>query len=254
MKLLYENKEAFAWNYTDMKGISPELCTHHIYIKEGARPVCQPQRRMNPNLREIVKEELQKLLNAGFIYPISNSEWVSPLVIVPKKNGKWRVCVDYRALNKATQKDHFHLPFINHVLDSLSLKKLFFFLDGSSGYNQIRIAPQDQDKTTFTSPWGTFSYRVLPFGLCNAPVTFQRAVIGIFSDMLNDSMEIFMDDFTPYGVTFGDALQNLEKVLKQCIQAHLFLSTEKCHMMMNGGIVLGHFISFLGIQIDPSKV
>ena len=113
IKLLQENKEAFAWDYTDMKGISPELCTDHIYIKEGSRLVCQPQRRMNPNLREIVKEELQKLLNAGFIYPISDSEWVSPLVIVPKKIGKWRVCVDYRALNKATQKDHFPLPFID---------------------------------------------------------------------------------------------------------------------------------------------
>jgi len=162
--------------------------------------------------------------------------------------------MDYRALNKATQKDHFPLPFIDQVLDSLSGKKLFSFLDGFSRYNQIRIAPQDQDKTTFTSPWGTFAYRVLPFGLCNAPTTFQRVVIGIFSDMLNDSLEIFMDDFTPYGVTFDVALQNLEKILKQCIQANLSLSTEKCHMMMNEGIVLGHFISFLGIQVDPSKV
>lgn len=102
MRLLRENKEAFAWDYTDMKGISPELCTHRMYIKEGDRPVYQPQRRMNPNLREIVKEELQKLLDAGFIYPMSDSEWVSPLVIVPKKNGKWRVSMDYRALNKAT--------------------------------------------------------------------------------------------------------------------------------------------------------
>jgi hypothetical protein len=169
---------------------------------------------MNPNLREILKEELQKLLNAGFIYPISDSEWVSPLVIVPKKNRKWRVCVDYRALNKSTQKDHFPLPFIDQVLDNLSGKNFFSFLDGFSGYNQIKIAPQDQDKTTFSSPWGTFAYRVLPFGLCNAPTTFQRAVLGIFSDMLNDSMEIFMDDFTPYGVSFQEALENLEKVLK----------------------------------------
>jgi len=164
------------------------------------------------------------------------------------------VCIDYRALNKATQKDHFPLPFIDQVLDSLSGKRFFSFLDGFSEYNQIKIAPQDQDKTTFTSPWGTFAYRVLPFGLCNALAMFQRALIGIFSDMLNDSMEIFMDDFTPYGVTFEDALQNLEKVLKRCIQAHPSLSTEKCHMMMNEGIVLVHFISFLGIQVDPSKV
>jgi hypothetical protein len=209
---------------------------------------------MNPNLREIVKEELQKLLNARFIYPISDSEWVSPLVIVPKKNGKWRECVDYIALNKDTQKDHFPLPLIDQVLDSFSGKKFFSFLDGFSGYNQIRIAPQDQDKTTFTSPWGTFSYRVLPFGLCNASTTFQRTVIGIFYDMINDSMKNFMDDFTPYGVSFEEALQILKKVLNQCIQAHLSLSTKKCHMMMSEGVVLGHFISSQGIQVDPSKI
>jgi len=126
-----------------MKGISSELCTHHIYIKEECRPIFQPQTRMHPNIKEIVKEELQKLLNAGFIYPISDSEWVSPLVTVPKKNGKWRVCVDYRALNKATQKDHFPRPFIDQVLDNLSGKTFFSFLDGFSGYNQISIAPQD---------------------------------------------------------------------------------------------------------------
>jgi hypothetical protein len=135
MKLLIEYKEAFAWDYMDMKGISSELCTHHIYIKEECQPIFQPQRRMNPNLKEIVKEELQKLLNAGFIYPISDSEWVSPLVIVPKKNGKWRVCVDYRALNKATYKYHFPLPFIDQVLDNLSRNFFFSFLDGFSGYN-----------------------------------------------------------------------------------------------------------------------
>jgi len=134
MKFLHENKEAFARDYTDMKGISPELCIHRIYVKEGARPVCQPQWRMNPNLREIFKEELQKLLNAMFIYPISDSEWVSSLVIVPKKNGKWRVRVDYRALKKATQKDNFPLPFIDQVLGNLSGKKFFSFLDGFSGY------------------------------------------------------------------------------------------------------------------------
>ena len=135
---------------------------------------------MKPNIRDIVKEEIQKLLEAGFIYPISDSEWVSPLVIVPNKNGKWRVYVDYRELKKATQKDHSTLPFIDQVLDTLSGKKFFSFLDGFSGYNHIQIAPEDQDKTTFTCPWGTFAYRVLPFGLCNAPATFQSCDRHIF--------------------------------------------------------------------------
>ena len=120
---------------------------------------------MNLALKDIVMEDLRKLLDAGFIYPISDSEWVSPLVLVPKKNGTWRICVYYRELNKATKKDHFPLPFIDQVLDGLAGKQFFSFLDGFSGYNHIQISPKDQDKTTFTYPWGTFAYQVLPFGL-----------------------------------------------------------------------------------------
>eukprot|EP00253_Pinus_taeda_P033956 PITA_33956 len=134
---------------------------------------------MNPTLKDIVKEELQNLLDAGFIYPISNSEWVSPLVLVPKKNGKWRIYVDYQELNKATKKDHFPLSLIDQVLDGLVGKKFFSFLDGFSGYNQIQISPKDQDNTTFTCPWGTYAYRVLQFGLCNAPTNFKRAVFHL---------------------------------------------------------------------------
>jgi hypothetical protein len=115
-------------------------------------------------MKYIVKQELQKLLDVGFIYLISDSEWVSPLVIVQKKNGKWRICVDYQELNKATRKDNFPLPFIDQVLDALAGKEYFSFLDGFNGYNQIQISPEDQD-TTFTCPSGTFSYKVLPFGL-----------------------------------------------------------------------------------------
>ena len=155
-----------------MKGLHPELCTHHIYTKDDSRPIRQPQCRMNPTLREVVKEELQKLLATNFIYPISDNKWVSPLVIVPKKNGKWGICVDYRELNKATHKDHFSLPFIDQVLDTLVGKKYFSFMDGFSGYNQIRIALEDKEKMTFTCPWGTFAYQVLPFGLCNSLATF----------------------------------------------------------------------------------
>jgi len=176
------------------------------------------------------------------------------LVIVPKKNGKWRVCIDYRELNKATLKDHFPLLFIDQVLDTLAGKKYFSFLDGFSGYNQIQVAPEDQDKTTFTCPWGTFAYRVLPFGLCNAPATFQRAVLGIFSDLIHDCVEVYMDDFTVYGNSFEEALENLEKVLIRCKGTNLSLSHEKCFMMFTEGIVLGHHISGDGIKVDRSKV
>ena len=139
---------------------------------------------------------------------------MSPLVVVPNKvKGKWRICVDFRELNKATLKDHFPLTFIDQVLDTLSGKQYFSFLDGYSGYNQILIEPEDQDKTTFTCPWRTYAHRVFPFGLCNAPATFQQAVLGIFSDLIHDCVEVYMDNFTAYGNTFQEARENLEKVL-----------------------------------------
>ena len=114
----------------------------------------------------------------------------------------WRVCIDYRKLNTATRKDHFPLPFIYQMLDRLAGHPHFCFLDRYSGYNQIAIAPEDQEKTTFTCPFGTFSFRRMPFGLCNAPGTFQRCMMSIFSYLAEEVMEIFMDDFTVYGSSF----------------------------------------------------
>jgi hypothetical protein len=183
---------------------------------------------MNPTLKDIVKEEIQKLLNVEFIYSISDSKRVSSLVVVPKKvTGKWRICVDFRELNKATLKDYCPLPFIDQVIDTLSGKKYFSFLDGYNGYNHILIAPEDQENTTFTCPWGIYAYRVLPFGLYNALTTFQREVLGIFTHLIHDCVEVYMDDFTVYGNTYQEALDNLEKVLIRCQEMNLSLSHEK---------------------------
>eukprot|EP00253_Pinus_taeda_P020719 PITA_20719 len=143
---------------------------------------------------------------------------------------------------------------MDQVLDGLAGKKLFSFLDGFSGYNQIQISPEDQDKTTFTCPWGTFAYRALPFGLCNAPVTFHRAVLSIFPELVHDSVEIYMDDFTPYGSNFQEALTNLEIFLTKCIEMNLSLNPEKCEFLMTEGIMLGHTISQQGLQVDPKKI
>jgi hypothetical protein len=202
IEMLQRQFNAFAWDYADMKGIHPDTCIDHIYTNDQIKPIRQPQQRMNPTLKDIVKEELQKLLQANLIYPISDSQWLSPLVIVPKKNGKWRICVDFQELNKSTHRDYFPLPFIDQVLNTLFGKKYFSFLDGFSDYNQIRIAPEDQEKATLTCPWGTHVYRVLPFEHCNAPTTFQRVVLAIFSDLTNDCVEVYMDDFTVHGQDF----------------------------------------------------
>ncbi|KAL6311253.1 hypothetical protein AAG906_035748 [Vitis piasezkii] len=176
--------------------ISPLVCTHHIYMEDDAKPVRQPQRRLNPHMQEVNEkgEEVSTRPTSG-----------------------WRVCIDYRRLNSVTRKDHFPLPFMDQVLERVSGHPFYCFLDGYSGYFQIEIDLEDQEKTTFTCPFGTFAYRRMPFGLCNAPATFQRCMLSIFSDMVERIME--------------ECLLHLEAVLQRCIEKDLVLNWEKCHFM-----------------------
>ncbi|RDX94407.1 Retrovirus-related Pol polyprotein, partial [Mucuna pruriens] len=267
LEVLKQHKKAIGWKLADLPGINPSICMHRILMEEEIKPIRQQQRRLNPTLLDVVKKEVTKLLAAGIIYPILDSQWVSPVQVVPKKSGmiqdelvptrihnSWRVCIDYRRLNLATRKDHFPLPFIDQMLEKLAGKSHYCFLDGFSGYMQIHIAPEDQHKTTFTCPFGTFAYTRMPFGLCNAPSTFQRCMMSIFSDLLQDCMEVFMDDFTVYADSFEACLNNLSKVLKRCIDTNLVLNFEKCHFMVTEGIVLGHLVSNRGIEVDKAKI
>ncbi|GJR42572.1 reverse transcriptase domain-containing protein [Tanacetum coccineum] len=156
--------------------------------------------------------------------------------------------------NEATRKDHFPLPFMDQMLERLAGNEYYCFLDGFSGYFQIPIDPNDQEKTTFTCPYGTFAYRRMPFGLCNAPGTFQRCMMAIFHDMIEKTMEVFMDDFSVFGSSFSTCLTHLEKMLKRCEDTNLALNWEKSHFMVKEGIVLGHKISKSGIEVDRAKI
>ena len=233
LEILRKYKEAIAWSIEDLKGISPSIFMHKILLNDNAKTSIEHQRRLNLVMKEVVRKEVLKWLNSGFIYAISDSSWVSPVHVVPKKGGftvirnekneliptrtmtGWRVCIYYRKLNTATRKDHFPLPFIDQMLGRLAGHPHFCFLDGYSGYNQIAITPEDREKTTFTCPFGTFSFRRMPFGLCNAPGTFQRCMMSIFSDLAEEVMEIFMDDFTMYGSSFEKCMHNLGTVLQR---------------------------------------
>ncbi|XP_070027759.1 uncharacterized protein [Nicotiana sylvestris] len=166
----------------------------------------------------------------------------------------WRICIDYRKLNNATRKDHFPLPFIDQILGRLAGQEYYCFLDGYSGYNQIVIVPEDQEKTTFTCPYGTYAFKRMPFGLCNAPATFQRCMMAIFTDMVERFVEVFMDDFSVFGCSFDECLMNLDKVLARCEETNLVLNWEKCHFMVREGIVLGHKVSKNGLQVDRAKM
>jgi hypothetical protein len=181
-------------------------------------------------MRKVIKKEVLKLLHAEIIYLVPYSERVSPVQVVPKKGGMTVVknkknelipqrtitrlwmCIDYQKLNRATMKDHFSLPFIDEILERLANHSFFCFLDGCSGYHQILIHPDDQSKTTFKCPYGTYAYRRMSFGLCHALASFRRSMMSIFSDMIEEIMEVFMDDFSVYGKTFYDYLENLDKV------------------------------------------
>jgi hypothetical protein len=157
-------------------------------------------------------------------------------------------------MNATTRKDHFPLPFIDQMVERLVGHEYYYFLDGYSRYNQVHVDPEDQEKTTFTCPFGTFAYRRMPFGLCNAPATFQQCMISIFSDMVECFMEIFMDDFSVFGSSFQECLHLLTLVLVRCKEKNLVLNWEKCHFMVKQGIVLGHVISHWGIEVDKAKV
>ncbi|CAA7056362.1 unnamed protein product [Microthlaspi erraticum] len=269
---LRKYRKAIGYTLDDIKGISPDLCIHRIHLEDESKSSIEPQRRLNPNLKEVVKKEILKLLDAGIIYPISDSTWISPVHCVPKKGGitvikndkeeliptrtivGHRMCIDYRKLNSASRKDHFPLPFIDQMLERLANHPFYCFLDGYSGFFQIPIHPNDQEKTTFTCPYGTFAYRRMPFGLCNAPATFQRCMTSIFSDLIEEMVEVFMDDFSVYGASFSSCLSNLCRVLQRCEETNLVLNWEKCHFMVREGIVLGHKISEKGIELDRAKV
>ncbi|GJR53750.1 reverse transcriptase domain-containing protein [Tanacetum coccineum] len=248
--------------------LKPSFCTHKILMEDDFEPAVQHQRRVNPKIHEVIKKEVIKLLDAGLIYPISDSLWVSPVHCVPKRGGMtvvenednelipnrlvtiWRVCIDYRKLNDATRKDYFTLPFMDQMLKRLAGNEYNCFLDGFSGYFQIPIDPQDQEKTTFTFPYGTFAYRRMPFGLCNTPGTFQRCMMAISHDIIKETMEVFMNYFSVFGDSFSSCLSYLDKMLKRCEDTNLVLNWEKCHFMVKEG----HKISKSRIEVDSAKV
>ena len=236
LEILRKYKEAISWSIDDLKRISPSICIHKILLEENDKTSIEHQRRLNPVMKEVLK-----WLNAGFIYAISMCPWVSLVHVVPKKGGftmiineknelilsrtvtGWRECIDYRKLNTTTRNDHYPLPFIDQILDRLAGHSHYYFLNGYFG-NQIVIALEDQEKTTFTCPYGTFAFRRMPFGLCNAHATFQRCMMSMFSDLVEEVMEIFMEDFSVYGFSFENCLENLETVLQRCQDKNLALN------------------------------
>jgi hypothetical protein len=251
--LFQEFRDIFAWSYTEMPGIDPSIVEHCIDTWPDITPVRQKQRSLHPAKASSIKAEIDKLHTARFIYPIAYTSWVSNPVPVDKKQGTIRVCTDFRDLNNAFPKDNFPTPFIDQIIDDCAGHEALSFMDGFSGYNQIQIHPADQYKTAFITPWGTFAYRVMPFGLKNVVATFQRAMTYIFHDLATIILA-YLDNLTAHSKKHTQHLDDLRIIFQRCRQYNIRLNPLKCMFWVTVGRLLGFIISQNGIIVDPLKV
>ena len=206
---------------------------------------------MHPSLEPLVKKELNKMLDAKIIFPVRHTRWVANLVLVRKKNGDIRLCIDFRNLNKASQKDNYHVPSMEHILQCISGSEMLSLLDGFSGYNQALVSSGDQRKTTFNTKWGTYAYHKMPFGLINAGATFQRAMDITFGGLINRSVVVYMDDITVISYHRRDHIYHLRQIFERCQRCGISLNPRKSIFVVIEGKLLGHILSKEGIVIDP---
>ncbi|KAL0341378.1 UNVERIFIED_CONTAM: Transposon Ty3-G Gag-Pol polyprotein [Sesamum radiatum] len=232
---LQENINVFAWDAADMSGIDPKIMVHRLNVNPKIRPVKQKKRAFGNERIKVIKEEVEKLLRIDYIRPVQYPEWLANVVLVPKPNGKWRMCIDFTDLNKACPKDSYPLPRIDALIDSTSGCELMSFLDAFQGYNQIRLAHDDQKKTSFVTDQGILCYNVMPFGLKNAGATYQRLVNNMFREQIGRNMEVYIDDM----MVKSQKKENHKQDLQECfgILQHfgMKLNPTKCTFGVHGG-------------------
>ena len=248
--LLITYQDVFAKSSDDFGQTS--LVKHTINTGSAA-PVRQPPRRQPIERRRVEREEVEKMLAKGVIEP-SSSPWASGVVLVPKKDGTTRFCVDYRRLNELTVKDAYPLPRISECLDSLSGATWFSCMDLCSGYWQVEMASEDKEKTAFATRMGLYQFKVMPFGLCNAPSTFERLMDTVMRGLQWDECLVYLDDIIIPGATIPQSIERLTHVLLRLKDAGLKLKPSKCHMFRKEVAFLGHVVSEHGVSTDPSKI
>ncbi|KAL0444617.1 UNVERIFIED_CONTAM: Transposon Tf2-12 polyprotein [Sesamum latifolium] len=252
--LLHEFKDVFAWSYKKMPGLDPKVAVHHLLVKKGAHPVKQGQCRFRPKLIPLIENEVNKLIEVGFIREVKYPMWISSIVPVRKKNGQIRVCVDFRDLNNTCPKDDFPLPIAELMIDATTGHEDLSFMDGSSGYNQIRMAPTDEELTIFRPPKGIYCYKVMPFGLKNAGATYQTAMQRIFDDMLHKNIECYVDDLVLKSKKREDHLYDLRKVFERLRRHQLKMNPSKCAFGVTSEKCLGFNVRQRGIKIEQAKI
>ena len=251
IKILERHSEVFAREKWDLGRC--DLHKLQIKLKENAQPSRVPYRSMNPSKRKALKEFVENLQENNLIEP-THSEWAAPTVLVPKKDGSYRLVIDYRKLNAQTVKTSWPLPRISDILASLEGSSFFSSLDLATGFHQMEIEEEDQYLTSFITPFGLFKWKRMPMGLCNAPGAFQRLMEIVLTGLTYDIVLVYIDDIIVYGSTFDEHLLNLSKVLTSIGDANLKISPSKCKLFQRSICFLGHVISKDGVQTDPLKV
>ena len=252
--LFKEFQDVFAWSYEDLKSYNTSVIQHTIPLKPNQNPFKKKLRRINPMLLPSVEKEVQKMFKAWIIAPIRFSEWISNLVPTRKKTSEIRLCVDLRNLNQVSLKDNYPLPKMDHILQRVVGASRISLLDGFSSFNQILVHPDDQDKTSFTTPWGPFKYVKIPFGFKNAGATFQRAIDISFPKEIHDFLVVYLNDLTPFSKSDLEHLKHLRQIFVTCRKYGISLNPKKSLFGLEEGKLLGHIISKDGIRIDPDRI
>ncbi|RDX98137.1 hypothetical protein CR513_18988, partial [Mucuna pruriens] len=253
IRCLQQNSDVFAWVPEDMPGIDPKFMNHRLSIADGAQPVVQKKRKQGEEKRRAIREETDKLLKAGFIREVRYPKWLVNVVMVRKANGRWRMCTDYTDLNKVCPKDPYPLPNIDKLVDSVSGYEFLSFMDAYSGYNQIKIHPEDEEKTTFITDGGAFFYKVMPFGLKNAEATYQRLMDKIFKEAIGKDIEVYVDNMVAKSEGGENHYETLRRVFKILRRHQLRLNPEKCSFGVQAGRFLGFMLTKRGIEANPEK-
>nr|ABA95369.1 retrotransposon protein, putative, Ty3-gypsy subclass [Oryza sativa Japonica Group] len=231
-----------------------EVIEHSLHVKEDAKPIKQRLCRFAQDRKDAIKEELTKLLAAGFIKEVLHPDWLANPVLVRKKTGQWHMCVDYTDLNKSCPKDQFGLPCIDQVVDSTAGCELLSFLDCYSGYHQIRLKDSDCLKTSFITPFGAYCYITMSFGLKNVGATYQRMIQRCFSTQISRNVEAYVDDVVVKTKQKDDLIEDLEETFAIIRAFRMKLNPEKCIFGVPLGKLLGFMVSHRGIQANPEKI
>ena len=254
IRFLKQNKDVSVWKQKDMGGIDPAIITHRLNVGPSFKPVKKKRRSFALERQKAINKEVSKLLQEGAIREVEYPEWLANVVLVKKVNGKWRLCIYFTDVNRACPKDSFPLPRIDLIVDAIAGHELLSFMDAFSGYNQISMDPDDQEKTSFVTGQGTYCNRLMPFELKNARATYQRLVNGMFQKQIGTSMEVYIDDMLVKSTTAELHISHMAEAFQIMKEYNMKLNPAKCTFGVSTGKFLGFIVNNRGIEANPDKI